>query len=108
MFTAGLDNLREQQRGRWSDRDLGVADKPRLPMWDQGLWKKLQVGIIGERDDMCLCCIVGIHSMDLCCRLCGNVGFRAWTKRDVQRKAIALQQASGGGDQEHTGEAWHF
>jgi hypothetical protein len=92
MFAAGLNDLRKEQRGRWSDRDLRVADEPRLPMRDHGIGKEFQVGIVGERDALCLCRVVGIHGVYLGCRLRGDVRLRARTKRDVERKPITLQQ----------------
>src|SRR5262249_36624023 len=88
--------------------DLRVADEPRLPMRDHGIGKEFQVGIVGERDELCLCRVIGVHGVNLGRRLRGDVRLRARTKRDIERKTVALQQASGRGDQEHAGETRHF
>ena len=91
-----------------SDGDLCVADKPCVPVRDHGVGKELQVRVIGKRNSLALRRIIGVHRMDLGCRLRGDVRLRARTKGDVQSEPVSLQQAARGGDQEHVGQAWHF
>ena len=77
-------------------------------MRDHGFGKKLQVCVIGKRNTLALRRIIGVHRMDLGCRLGGEVRLRTRTKGDVQCEPVSLQQAARGGDQEHVGQAWHL
>src|SRR5258705_8317355 len=108
VLSARLNNFREEQCGGRRDGDLCVADKPRVPVRDHGIGKKLQVCVIGKRNSLALRRIIGVHRMDLGCRLGGEVHLRARTKGDVQSEPVSLQQAARGSDQEHVGKTRHL
>ena len=108
MLSARMDDLRKEKRRGRSDGDSRVADEARAPMRDHGIGKKLQICIVGKRDGLRLRRVVGIHRVDLGCRLRGDVRLRAGAERDVESKPVSLQQAAGGRDQEHAGQVRHL
>ena len=65
-----------------------------MPMRDHGIGKKLQIRIVGKRDGLRLRRVVGVHRVDLGCRLRCNVGLSARAEHDVEREPVSLQQAA--------------
>ena len=90
MLSARLDDLRIEERCRRSDGNSCIADEPRAPMRDHGIGKKLDVCSVGEREGLRLRRVVGIHRVDLGCRLRGHVRLSARTERDVESEPVSL------------------